>query len=172
MEMVDLVKLAKNGDKKAFASLYEQVYTDLYRFAYCMLSQPQDAEDAVSETVIDAYRGISKLKDNSSFRNWMFKILSVKCKRKMSEYYEAKVPLDEVEDYLADIKDDINLLNFKLALNELEFDERCIVTYSVVGEYNSREIAEILDLNRNTVRSKLSRALEKVRKKMEAKYEW
>ena len=52
----EIVKQAKASDAAAFAELYESVYKDLYRFAYYTLKHPQDAEDVVSETVIDAYR--------------------------------------------------------------------------------------------------------------------
>ena len=167
MEKESLIRQAKKGDKAAFALLYETIYTDLYRVAYYMLSNSQDAEDAVSETIIDAYKGICKLKDEKAFKNWIFKILYVKCKRKMAEYYERNIPLDEVEHLEANAEEKEVWLSFKMALSNLNYEERCIVTYHIVGGYNSKEIAKILDINRNTVRSKLSRALEKIRLRME-----
>ena len=45
-------------DTKTFAQMYETVYKDLYRFALCMMRNPQDAEDAVSEAVVAAYENI------------------------------------------------------------------------------------------------------------------
>jgi len=166
MEIISLVKLAKAGDKDAFASLYEQIYTELYRFAYFMLSQSQDAEDAVSETVIDAFKGIRNLKDEKTFKHWMFKILSIKCKRKMAEYYEKKVPLEEVGDIKADEKYSNEWIDFKNALSALSYEERCIVVYSIVGGYNSKEIARLMDMNNNTVRTKLNRAINKMKIRM------
>ncbi len=50
-------------DTKTFAQMYETVYQDLYRFALCMLRNPQDAEDAVSEAVVE-YR---KAKEGGCF---------------------------------------------------------------------------------------------------------
>ena len=49
-------------DAKIFAQMYEAVYTDLYRFALCMMKNRQEAEDAVSEAVVAAYENIGKLK--------------------------------------------------------------------------------------------------------------
>ncbi len=69
---VKLVELAKHGNKDAFATLYEQIYKDLYRFALYTLKNPSDAEDVVSEAVIDAYSGIKKLRSNESFKSWIF----------------------------------------------------------------------------------------------------
>ena len=54
------IKKAKSGDVDAFAALYSEIYLDLYRFALYSLRSPADAEDAVSETVIDVLRNPSK----------------------------------------------------------------------------------------------------------------
>ena len=69
-------------DTKTFAQMYETVYQDLYRFALCMLRNPQDAEDAVSEAVVAAYENIGKLKKEDAFKSWIFTILSNICKKK------------------------------------------------------------------------------------------
>ena len=73
------IKMAKSGDADAFAELYREIYLDLYRFALYTLRSPADAEDAVSETVIDAFTSIQKLRSEESFKAWIFKILSAKC---------------------------------------------------------------------------------------------
>ena len=90
------VKRAQNGDDTAFATLYQSVYEDMYRMAYYMLGQREDAEDAVAEAVLDMYRYIDKLKKASSFKSWAMKILWVKCKAKMKEYTHKNVELDAV----------------------------------------------------------------------------
>ena len=77
---------ARQGSKEAFAQLYQAVYQDLYRFALYVLKNPEDAQDAVAETVADAYAEIKKLRDSEAFKGWIFKILSNKCKRKLKEY--------------------------------------------------------------------------------------
>ena len=71
-----LVKLAKQGDVDAFGKLYEGVYKKLYRYAVYALHNEQDAQDAVSETVIDAFSSIRKLKSEEAFEGWIFKILA------------------------------------------------------------------------------------------------
>ena len=47
---------------KKFSEMYETVYRDLYRYALCLMKNPQEAEDAVSEAVVAAYENIHKLK--------------------------------------------------------------------------------------------------------------
>lgn len=58
-DATSLVLRAKDGDVHAFAGLYAQIYKDLYRFAVCTLQNLHDAEDAVSETVLDAFSQIA-----------------------------------------------------------------------------------------------------------------
>ena len=82
---------------EVFAAYYEKVYRELYYFALHTLKNPQDAEDAVSETVTDAFATVEKLRDNEKFRVWIFQILSNKCKRILKEYTQKTVELpDEV----------------------------------------------------------------------------
>ena len=80
-ELRELVSAAKKGDRDAFSQLYQEVYKDLYKFALYCLKDPSDAEDAVSETVLDAWQGVDRLLEDSAFRPWIFRILSAKCKR-------------------------------------------------------------------------------------------
>lgn len=61
-ESRELVRQAKKGKREAFAKLYETVYEDMYRFALYVLKDREDAEDAVAETVADAFESIGKLR--------------------------------------------------------------------------------------------------------------
>ena len=65
---------------KRFSEMYETVYRDLYHYALCLMKNPQEAEDAVSEAVVAAYENIHKLKKEEAFRSWIFTILTNKCK--------------------------------------------------------------------------------------------
>lgn len=57
------VEKAKVGNKTAFENLYSAVYRDLYKFAFYTIGNSEQAKDAVSETFLDAYKGIGKLKN-------------------------------------------------------------------------------------------------------------
>ena len=88
MEMnPQLVVKAKAGDKDAFAQMYEHIYKDLYKYAYYMLNNPEDAKDVVADTVYDAYKGLRNLKDDDKFCNWIVTILANKCKMKRKWYH-------------------------------------------------------------------------------------
>ena len=55
----NLIARARAGDKQAFAQLYLQHKDSLYRYAYFKLGNAQDAQDAVSDCIVEAYAGIS-----------------------------------------------------------------------------------------------------------------
>lgn len=84
--------------KDEFIELYTGIYKDLYRYALYILCNKEDAEDAVSEAVVDAYAEFDKLRDKAAFRSWIFKILSIKCKRKIRGYVNRDDELDETVD--------------------------------------------------------------------------
>ena len=153
-------------DAKTFTQMYEQIYKDLYRFAVCLLKSRQDAEDAVSEAVISAYENIHKLRKEEAFKSWIFTILSNVCKRKMKKAardisYENAEILHGVQ--VQSEEPDYGLaMDVRNAFFILSDEEQMIVGLSVFGGYSSNEIAKVLKLNANTVRSKRSRALEKM----------
>lgn len=160
------VGAAKAGDKEAFCQLYETVYRKMYRVAFYALKNPQDAEDAVSEAVYDAFRKIHALRDASRFEGWIFAILASKIKRTMSGYYRRTLELSE--EIAAEPLFDDRALDVKTGLALLPDEERLIVVLSAVCGYQSEEIGAIVGRPAGTVRSKLSRSLSKLREKLDA----
>lgn len=161
-----IVKRAVDGDDEAFKILYEDLYKDMYRISYYKLKNVEDAEDVVSEAVFDMYKGIHKLKDLSAYRAWAMKILSVKCSLKLREYSQNRTEDIEELDLQSgyDVEKEMVLrTDVKQALNILSDEEKTIVLCSAVAGMSSDEISQVTNIKSVTVRSKLSRALEKLR---------
>lgn len=172
MEERILVKRAKKGDIDAFGELYGQIYKKLYAFALYTLGRSEDAEDAVSEAVTDAFATIAQLKKEESFAGWMYRIVANKCKQRMREYYrqgdelteEAMSPDVPQEDCWSDTREEY--IEVRRAFFELSEEERRIIGLHVFFGYRTREIADLIGMNENTVRSKESRALKKLGKRL------
>ena len=160
------VKKAKRGDAAAFACLYQQIYADLYRFALYTLKNKNDAEDVVSETVVDAFASIRKLRQEEKFKGWIFCILYNKCKDKLREYAkkDAELPEDYKEVATEEKVEDGAVM--RALFFELGEEDRLIISMHLFAGYTSKEIAKILGLNENTVRSKESRALKKLAREL------
>ncbi|MCI9122888.1 MAG: sigma-70 family RNA polymerase sigma factor [Eubacterium sp.] len=169
---LEQIRLAKQGDTKAFAGLYQEIYEDLYRFALYTLKNPADAQDAVSDTVMDAFISIRRLRAEEAFRGWIFRILSNKCKRKLREY--ANRPAEWSEEFAdrlvsRDSGDAAEYLQVRILFWKLPAKDRMIIAMHLFAGYTSREIAKLLHMNENTVRSRESRALRKMREQWDAK---
>ena len=138
----------------------------LFKLSFIRLQNVQDAEDAVSEAVLAGYEKIHQLKREEAFKSWIFAILANVCRKRLAESGgrqraeealggKEQEPSGEDVDYGA-------ALDVRNAFSLLSAEEQEIVALSVFGGYNSKEIGVKMRLNSNTVRSKRSRALEKM----------
>ncbi len=153
-----LIKRAKNGDAHAFGLVYGELSQDAYRFALFYMKTPHDAEDAVQDACLKAWQKLPYLKKNDAFRSWFFKILANTCKSSLHSL-KAIVSEDKIPDMPAENENTELQTEMRELLDGLPTDDRRIVMLSVVAGFSSREIAEMLGFNANTVRSRLSRAL-------------
>ena len=162
-EINNIVLSAMAGDKNAYGELYEKYALDMYRFALGMCKNTYDAEDAVQETAISVFKSMSSLKNPEKFKSYLFTALSNTCKKILSK-----------NNYIVEFEDTgytDSEIEFSIpvreALQNLDTVSKEIVLLSVVGGFKSHEIGKILDLPSGTVRTKLKRALEKLRKELE-----
>lgn len=157
-----LVSRAKNGDAHAFATLYETYYTELYRFAVCLMKNATAAEDAVSSAVLKAYENLPGLRKNESFKSWLFQITANECRTQMKkttvsfeDSSQTEVPVQETGYAASEVSEFLSILTE---------EERLVITLSVFAGYNSREIARAVHKREGSVRSIKSRALARLRK--------
>ncbi|MEG2039006.1 MAG: RNA polymerase sigma factor [Oscillospiraceae bacterium] len=170
---VNIVKQAKQGNQQSFTELYDIVAPSLYKLALYTLGNQHDAEDVVSETFIEAYKGISKLRDEAAFKPWITRILTFRCKRKIGDYIKQRNVYD-IDDFLnlTEDKNDLSIsssdkISVSSALNSISYEDRQIVLLSVLQGYTTKEISDIMSMPHGTVSSKLYRALKKMRQLLE-----
>lgn len=164
----ELVAQAKDGSAEAFGELYELYYKEMYCYACYVTGSELLAQDAVSDAVLSAFRQIKSLKNEKAFKGWIFKILCASCKRYYTENQKTKslVYLDDENGVFTEPAsfESVELsVELRRALDDLSAEEKEIVLLSVLGNYRSHEIAEILGCPPSTVRSKLKRSLKKLR---------
>lgn len=169
MSEKELVQRAKQGSKEAFCDLYSLYKDRLYKYAFYKLGNPDDAQDAVSETVLSAFRQISSLKRAQAFPAWIFKILNSYCSQYIKNQISSRemLNLESIENRVC-LQEKYSIsVELSFALDRLEDDERDIVLLCVVAGFKSREAAQLLGMTAGSVRSKLSRSLDKMRKYLE-----
>lgn len=80
MTDAELVALARDGDPEAFGRLAERYHRDCLRFARWMLGDTHQAEDAVQDTMLRAFRALPRYQEQTQFRAWLFQILANRCR--------------------------------------------------------------------------------------------
>lgn len=158
--MQDRIKMAQKGDAEAFIALMEEHKHALYKTAGAILHQDEDVADAMQDTLLAAYQGITRLKKPQYFKTWLTRILINKCYdiRKKNLIYISTEQVPEqgetdqrIEELSENILMDISQ-NYRLVLN----------LYYAMG-FSVREIAAFLKLNQNTVKTRLARGREAVK---------
>ncbi|MFF0269888.1 sigma-70 family RNA polymerase sigma factor [Kribbella sp. NPDC004536] len=185
METTDLISRARAGDHDAFRDLVQDHSRELQVHCYRMLGSLQDAEDAVQETFVAAWRNLGDFVGRSSLRTWLYKIATNRCLsmlRADSRRPRIAVPLPSLPepagagdppwlepypDVLLDqhpgpdaryeTREAISLA-FVTALQLLPPRQRAVLVLRDVLGYHATEAAEILDTTQESVQSALKRA--------------
>jgi RNA polymerase sigma-70 factor (ECF subfamily) len=89
-----LLTQARRGDEEAFGRLVEPLRAQLLAHCYRMLGSYQDAEDALQDTLLNAWRALPRFEGRSSLRSWLYKIATNACLRAMERDRGRVLPLD------------------------------------------------------------------------------
>ena len=140
----------------------------MYKVAKTRLSSEEDIGDAIQETILSAYKSICVLKNTSYFKTWLIKILINKCndiisKNKKVIYVEDYYESIENEDLLDDKGSIEENIVFNETLNSIDESYKTVVVLYYVSGFNTREISEILKEKEGTIKSRLSRARQKLK---------
>jgi len=160
-----------NGTKKErYEALVGEYYNDIFRYAYWLSKSRQVAEDLAQETFLRAWRALDSLEKPGAAKAWLFTIL----RRENARLYEKYRPeTDDMDDYALPGNEKLEpdqLLDRELlhkAMNDLEPEYRDPLLLQVIGGFSGEEIAQMLDLNNNTVMTRLFRARNKLKDRMD-----
>ena len=167
-----LVKRARQGDLGAYDELVKRYQERIYATVYHMTSNHEDANDLAQEAFIKAFQALKSFKGGSSFYTWVYRIAVNKTINFLKQRKnKAHLSLDDLDfnaehdpDLVALISErtprrEINLaeLHEKLntAMQKLSEAHRLVVTLHDVQGLSHEQIAEIMDCNIGTVRSRL-----------------
>ncbi len=179
---IELIKRAAKGDANAFESLMVQYEPPVYKLCYRMMGNPEDAQDMCQETFLKAWKHLEGFHMDSAFSTWLYRLASNCCldllrskKRKPTISlvqededgeeltYEPADPSPQPDEVLIK-KEEQQLL--QQALLSLDEQQRAILTLRVVNDLSYEDISHILQIKEGTVKSRLARARENLRKKV------
>jgi len=172
MPETELVKRARGGDLAAYDDLVRRYQERIYATIYHMTSNHEDANDLAQEAFIKAFHALKSFKGGSSFYTWVYRIAVNKTINFLKQRKNrTQMSLDNLDyhvehdpDFVALISDktprrEVNLAELQEKLNaamqRLSEPHRLVVTLHDVQGLSHEEIAEIMDCNIGTVRSRL-----------------
>ncbi len=159
-----LIKAAQSGDREALITLLREIETHVYRTAYYILNNEQDALDAAQEALIRIYTKIDSYEEKAQFKTWVQRIVTNICIDKFRRT-KPTVSIDE-HDLVFQEKQNVEetvmsayaVEDIRAAIDQLPEHHRTVVVLRYLQDFSYKEIADSLDLPLNTVKSYLFRA--------------
>jgi RNA polymerase sigma-70 factor, ECF subfamily len=166
MDDAGAIKRCQQGDRDAFRHLVETYQKRAVAHAVAILFDRDDAEDAVQEAFIDAFRAIGTFDKSRTFYQWFYVLLRNRC-YKMTARRRPTQSLDDVQ-FLASQPGTVDDTRFALekALQSLTREEREIVSLKYFSGLSYDELARHLQIPRGTVMSRLFYARQRLQAKL------
>jgi RNA polymerase sigma-70 factor, ECF subfamily len=176
------IKAIKKGDQNAYAEIVEIYKNKVYQLCYRMLGNRHEAEDVAQEAFIRAYVNIHTYNPNMKFSSWLYRIatnLSIdRIRKKKPDFYlDAEVSgtdgltmysqLAATEASPEDVLESLELQEtVQKAILKLPEKYRSVIVLKYIEELSLQEISEILDLPVGTVKTRIHRGREALRKQL------
>src|SRR5258706_9436396 len=174
----ELVRSAQAGDKEAFEELVRRHQHRVFAVAGGILRRREDVEDISQQVFVKAYFSLKRFDQRAAFSTWLYKITVNECwdllrKKKVRPLvYESDLSEEQARQVMTsaekvnpgpDISEKIEAReNVERLLEGLDERDRLMLILKEVEGYSIEEIAEVLNLNGNTVKVRLFRARRKV----------
>ncbi|MGH7868140.1 MAG: RNA polymerase sigma factor [Candidatus Dormibacteraceae bacterium] len=162
----ELVEAARQGDVEALGELLVRCHPDARRFARSLCPTPEDAEDAVQETLWIISRRIGSLRMAVAFTTWLFRLVKHECLRLLRSQRRKPVVHAALAPILETEREAIQaalLGDIAKAIAALPLGYRQVLVMRDIEGLTSPEVARSLDLSAPAVKSRLHRARGMVR---------
>jgi RNA polymerase sigma-70 factor, ECF subfamily len=181
--VTDWVRRAQEGDVRAFEQLFQQYHRGIYNAIYQMTRNEADAADLTQEVFVRAYRALPRLQTPEAFTSWLYRIAVNLSRNWLRDRGRVRIeslelPGDDGEEgntrEIADPTGDPSVLvqtqdlqeRVQKAVAGLSPDHRTVVTLHHLQGMPVEEIARVMDCSIGTVKSRLSRARDHLKRKL------
>lgn len=180
--IIEKIKQVKKGDQSAFAEVVSFYQNKIFQHCYRMLGNKHEAEDIAQEAFIRAYINIDSFDDKRKFSTWLYRIATNLTidrirKRKPDYYLDAEVKGTEGLDMYSQLASTERLPGEEVESRELQryihheisqlpAKYRSIIMLRYLEEFSLQEISEILDIPLGTVKTRIHRGREALRKRL------
>jgi RNA polymerase sigma factor (sigma-70 family) len=173
LEETELVERARNGDVHAYEDLVRRYQETAVRLAYPIVGAPGEAEDAVQDAFVKAYYALDRFRPGMPFRPWLLRIVTNEARnRRKAAGRRAHLAVRVAQDRPsgdAVPSPEVSVLEQEQrrilleAMNRMGEKDRVVIAYRYFLEMSEEEMAQSLGWARGTVKSRLSRAIGRLR---------
>lgn len=167
----DLIARCKAGDREAYYRIYRLYARSMYNVSFRITGREEDAEDALQEAFISAFRNLESYRADATFGAWLKRIVVNKSINVLKKRRHELIPEDEGWDVAEegvsdDYKEGLTVERVKKAIEELPDGYRTVLSLYLLEGYDHQEIAGIMGISESTSKSQLNRAKGKLREKL------
>ena len=173
LDETELVERARRGDHEAYAELVHAYQAIAFRTAFLIAGGATEAEDAAQDGFVKAWRALGRFRPGAPFRPWLLRIVANEAhNRRRSTGRRTRLALraaaaepsgDAAPSPEASLLDGERRTELLAAVNDLPDDQRMVIALRYFAGLSEDEVAETLGIAQGTVKSRTSRALERLR---------
>lgn len=173
LDEATLVVRAQEGDARAFAELARRHQSALYRLAVRVVGDAVEAEDALQDALLDAWRRIGRFRGDAAFGTWMYRIVTNRCldtvrRRRPEPVEDVEVPARPADDPERAAERGAGMAALRTALAALPDEQRvCWVLREMEG-LGYAEISAVTGASEDAVRGRIHRARTRLAEAMRA----
>ncbi|MCM3217497.1 RNA polymerase sigma factor SigW [Niallia taxi] len=176
------IKQVIKGDQNAFGDIIDIYKDKVFQICYRMLGNRHEAEDISQEAFLRAYVNINRFNMDLKFSTWLYRIATNLCidrirKKKPDYYLDAEVPGTDGLNMYSQISSDTRLPEedveslelqalIQREISKLPEKYRSVIVLKYIEELSLNEISEILELPLGTVKTRIHRGREALRKQL------
>jgi RNA polymerase sigma factor (sigma-70 family) len=176
LDDAELAERAREGDVDAYEQLVARYQQIAHRVAYLITRSSSDADDAAQEAFVKAYYALDRFRSGASFKPWLLAIVSNEARNRrrssgrrvaLAERAASVRPSGDAApspEVAAIASAERQMLMD--AVDNLREQDRLVIVYRYFLELSEQEMAEVLDCPRGTVKSRLSRALARLKEEI------
>jgi RNA polymerase sigma factor (sigma-70 family) len=169
-----LVRRAAQGDRRAFAAIYERYHQELYRFCLTLVREPQDAQDALQNTMLKALRGLEGERREIKLKPWLYRIAHNEAietirRRRDGEPLEAEAEIASAAQVGTAVENRYRLRSLLADLEELPDRQRAALVMRELGGSDFAEIGAAFDTSAAVARQTVYEARLSLRKMEEGR---
>jgi RNA polymerase sigma-70 factor (ECF subfamily) len=172
MNEQELIQSILDGDTQAFSVLLKRHQRPIHALIRQIVTNREDAEELTQDVFVKAFRSLDSFKGGSSLSTWLYRIAwntAVSATRKKKWVYPefdedqfANLPDSTVDEVLSKEEDEVQLQRLEKAIEQLNPEERALITLYYTESRPMAEVADILNLSPSTAKVKLHRTRKKI----------